>query len=218
MDPQILAFIGVSSILTILPGADTALVTRTAIGSGRRAAIAATLGINAGVLMHATASALGISAILARSVTAFSIMKFAGAAYLVWLGARAIREARTAPPAAAGNAPLAAQGARTGAAAPGALSRYFRQGLFTNLLNPKVAIFYLTFLPQFIAPGDPVLRKSLLLAGIHNVLGLVWLSAVAWFFGRLGQVMSRPVVKRRLEQATGVLLIGFGLRLAWAKR
>ena len=216
MDPQIVAFIGVSAVLTVLPGADTALVTRTAIGAGRRAALAATFGILTGVLMHATASALGISAILARSTAAFTVMKFAGAAYLVWLGARTIRDSLRARD----GAPPATPPAAGGPASPdrASLTPFYRQGLFTNLLNPKVAIFYLTFLPQFISPGDPVLQKSLLLAGIHNVLGLAWLSAMAWFFGRLGEVVSRPAVKRRLEQVTGTLLIGFGLRLAWARR
>jgi threonine/homoserine/homoserine lactone efflux protein len=94
----------------------------------------------------------------------------------------------------------------------------FLQGFLTNILNPKVAVFYLTFLPQFISPGEPVLRRSLFLAGIHIAMGLVWLSAYAWFVDQLGAVLTRPRVKAWLERTTGALLIALGVRLAWARR
>jgi threonine/homoserine/homoserine lactone efflux protein len=94
----------------------------------------------------------------------------------------------------------------------------FLQGFLTNILNPKVAIFYLTFLPQFIGPGENVLRRSLLLASIHIAMGFVWLSSYAWFVDRLGAVLTRPRVKARLERATGALLIALGARLAWEHR
>ena len=92
------------------------------------------------------------------------------------------------------------------------------QGLLSNLLNPKVALFHLTLLPQFIRPGDPVLARSLLLAGIHVVVGLVWLSIYTYFLGRLGAMLRRPRVRRVLQGVTGALLIGFGARLAWDRR
>jgi threonine/homoserine/homoserine lactone efflux protein len=94
----------------------------------------------------------------------------------------------------------------------------FLQGFLTDVLNPKVAIFYLTFLPQFISPGEPVLRRSLFLAGVHIVMGLIWLTAYAWFIDRLGVVLTRPRVKAMLERATGFVLIAFGARLAWERR
>src|SRR5439155_8993270 len=100
----------------------------------------------------------------------------------------------------------------------GILARSYVEGLLTNLLNPKVALFYLTFLPQFISPGDPVLQKSLLLAGIHITLGLVWLSVYAYFVSRLSALFSRADMKRRLERVTGALLIALGLRLVWERR
>ena len=96
--------------------------------------------------------------------------------------------------------------------------RIFWQGFLTNVLNPKVAIFYLTFLPQFIAPGQPVLTRSLMLASIHIVMGLFWLIAYAWFIDRLGSVLTRPAVKAWLERVTGGLLVAIGARLAWERR
>ncbi|MFL5734234.1 MAG: LysE family translocator [Chloroflexia bacterium] len=97
-------------------------------------------------------------------------------------------------------------------------TRSYFEGLLNNLLNPKVALFYLTFLPQFISPGDPVVAKSLLLAGIHVTMGLVWLTLYAYFVSRLSLLFSSAAVKRRLERVTGALLIALGLRLVWEKR
>jgi threonine/homoserine/homoserine lactone efflux protein len=203
-DPRLVAFVGVAAVLTILPGADMALVMRNVLSLGRPRTMLTIAGIACGCVIHATASALGMSAVLATSATAFTVMKTAGAAYLVWIGVQSFR-----PPAAV----VASGGSRgTRATAP------FAQGFLTNVLNPKVAIFYLTFLPQFIAPGEPVLRRSLFLAGIHIAMGVAWLSAYAWFIERLGTVLARPNVKAWLERATGGLLIALGVRLAWDRR
>lgn len=207
IDPRLYAFIGVAAILTILPGADTALVTRNVLTMGRRRAMFTIFGICAGCIIHATASALGLSAILATSATAFDVVKTMGAAYLVWLGVQSMRDAGR--PAAAPNED---SNARTTALGP------FLQGFLTNVLNPKVAIFYLTFLPQFIGPGEPVFKRSLFLAGIHITMGLIWLTIYSWFVDRLGSVLTRPTVKAWLERVTGGLLIGLGFRLAWARR
>jgi threonine/homoserine/homoserine lactone efflux protein len=94
----------------------------------------------------------------------------------------------------------------------------FATGFVTNVLNPKVAVFYLTILPQFVSPGDPVLRTCLLLGGVHIAMGLVWLSAYVWLLGRIAGVLTRPPVRRAVERVTGSLLVGLGLRLAWARR
>jgi RhtB (resistance to homoserine/threonine) family protein len=204
LDPRLVAFVGVAAVLTILPGADMALVMRNVLTLGRPRTMFTIAGIACGCVIHATASALGMSAVLATSATAFTVMKTAGAAYLVWIG---VESFRTKPDTAN------AHGSRaTRATAP------FAQGFLTNVLNPKVAIFYLTFLPQFIAPGEPLLRRSLFLAGIHIAMGVVWLSAYAWFIERLGTVLARPTVKAWLERATGGLLIALGVRLAWDRR
>jgi RhtB (resistance to homoserine/threonine) family protein len=206
LDAQVLAFTGIAALLTLTPGADTMLVVRSALVRGRRAGLLTVLGIGTGLFVHATLSALGLSVVLVRSARAFEVVKLAGALYLVYLGVQAIRGAvRGAPPAAR-------------AADPAGARRSYAEGLLTNVLNPKVAVFYLAFLPQFIAPGDPVLAKSLLLAGIHFVQGVVWLSIVTLFVARLRPVLARPRVQRGLESLTGVVFIGFGVKLALARR
>ena len=143
LDGSIVAFIGIAALLTILPGADMALVAKVTLLDGRRAAFFTSLGICAGLPVHATASALGLSLILATSAEAFTVVKFAGAAYLAYLGVRTIRDSFRPT----GDAVVAAGRARTSRAA-------FAQGWLSNVLNPKVALFYLTFLPQFISPGQ----------------------------------------------------------------
>jgi threonine/homoserine/homoserine lactone efflux protein len=204
-DGSILAFVGIAALLTMLPGADMALVAKVTLLEGRRAAFFASLGICAGLPVHATASALGLSLILATSAEAFTAVKFAGAAYLAYLGVRTIRDSLR--PAAD---PLVR-------AAPGSGRRAaFSQGFLSNVLNPKVALFYLTFLPQFISPGDNVLAKSLLLAGIHAMLGLIWLPLYAYAIDRIG-VLIRGA-RRWLERVSGAALIGLGVRLALERR
>jgi RhtB (resistance to homoserine/threonine) family protein len=206
VDPRLYAFIGVAALLTILPGADMALVTRSVLAFGRQRAMLTIVGICAGCVIHATASALGLSAILATSATAFNVVKTLGAAYLVWIGVQSIRDAKRP------SAPVSTDSSKRARLGP------FLQGFLTNILNPKVAVFYLTFLPQFISPGEPVLRRSLLLASIHIAMGFVWLTAYAWFIDRLGAVLTRPRVKAWLERVTGGLLIALGARLAWERR
>ncbi len=178
-DPRLFAFVGVAALLTILPGADMALVTRNVLALGRRRTALTILGICAGCVIHATASALGISAILATSATAYNVVKTIGAAYLVWLGIQSIRshpEGAQRPkdllsrasgrPHVWDNRSFASLRMTAGKRAA------FMQGFLTNVLNPKVALFYLTFLPQFISPGEPVLTRSLMLASIHILIAL----------------------------------------------
>ena len=213
MTASLLAFIPVALLLTLLPGADTALVTRNALALGLPGARWTILGILTGCLIHATASALGLSAILATSARAYETVKLVGAAYLVWVGIQGIR-------GASANARMAVSDVATAEQAPAAWSgsHPFVQGFLTNILNPKVALFYLTFLPQFIPTGAPVLRTSLLLAMIHNVLGFAWLSLYARFVDRLRTALTRPVVKAWLERVTGGALVALGARLAWERR
>lgn len=211
MDTRLLAFLGIAALLTITPGADMAVVTRTALSRGRAAAFLTTLGIVVGVLLWAIASAAGLAAILNTSATLFTIVKLLGAGYLVWLGAQSLWQSRKGANAAHAShgKPEAAETSR-----PAYQGASFRQGLLTNLLNPKIGIFYTTFLPQFISPGDPVFAKSVLLALIHGIMGVIWLSAYAYVVTRAGDVLRRPSIKRWLDRVTGVVLVALGLRLA----
>ncbi len=206
LDARLLAFAGIAAVLTLTPGADTMLVVRSALVRGRRAALLTVLGIGSGLFVHATLSAAGLSVILVRSARAFELVKLAGALYLAWLGIQALRSA------------VRGAAVKEQPAGPAAAHRAYVEGLLTNVLNPKVAVFYLAFLPQFIRPGDPVLARSILLAGVHFLEGLVWLSLVALFVARLRAVLSHPRVQRGLEAVSGVVFIGFGIRLALDRR
>ena len=205
MDPRFLAGLAVLVLLTISPGADMALVAKITLDRGRRAALLASLGICSGLLVHATASALGLSVILATSAEAFTVVKLAGAAYLAYLGVRSLRDSFRA-------APLEGAAPRRRYATP------FLQGLLNNVLNPKVAVFYLTFLPQFIDPAGNVLAQSLLFAVAHAVIGIAWLSAYAYVLARLSAVFARRGVRAWLERVTGTVLVALGLRLAFERR
>ena len=182
-----LAFIVAAALLTVSPGPDTMLVVRNTLRGGRRDGWRTTLGITSGLVVHATLSAVGLSWILMRSAAAFEVVRLAGAAYLVWLGVQSL---------------WAAWRGRVVERTPQAASadgRPFREGLLTNLLNPKVAVFYLAFLPQFS-------YSPFVLAAIHMFMGLVWLSVVA---AAAGLIVNR----RWLDGACGVVLVGFGVKM-----
>ena len=205
-DGQFFAGVALLALLTVSPGADMALVSTIVLRDGRRSALFATLGIASGTLVHATASALGLSVIVATSAEAFTVLKLAGAAYLAYLGVRSLLDSRSSE----------RPGEDAGAVRSGRSS--YRVGLLTNVLNPKVAVFYLTFLPQFITPGEPVLAKSLLYAVLHGVMGIIWLTAYAYGILRLAGLVSLPRFRVWLERITAAVLIGLGLRLALERR
>jgi threonine/homoserine/homoserine lactone efflux protein len=202
-----LVFLGIVALLTIMPGADMAMVARSVFTGGRRDAFATTLGISAGCLVWACASALGVAAVLAASQTAYDALRLVGAAYLVWLGIQSLLAARWGGYGAAAAATTAPR--RTSP---------FRQGLLTNLLNPKIAVFYSTFLPQFIAPGDSALAASMFLACVHITLGILWLSLYAWLLGRAVEAFKGSRLRRALDALTGTVLVALGLRLAAERR
>jgi len=206
LDSRVLAFTGIVAIVTLTPGADTMLVVRSAIVRGRRAGLLTVLGVCSGLFVHATLSALGLSVVLVRSARTFEAVKLAGAVYLAFLGVQALRSAVRGVPV------------EERPAHPARVHRAFAEGLLTNVLNPKVAIFYLAFLPQFVGPRDPVLAKSILLASIHFVEGMVWLSFVTVFVSRLRTVLAQPRVQRALEGVSGLVFIAFGVKLAMSER
>ena len=207
IDSQIVAFTFAAAVLTVTPGQDTMLVVRNVLRGGRRDGVVTTFGICAGLFMHATLSALGVSVILMHSATAFQLVKFAGACYLVWLGVRSLSSAVRGAHHPAGPEHRLA---------PDAVSsqRCFLEGLLSNVLNPKTAVFYLAFLPQFIGPIDPVLLKSLLLAGIHYAEGILWLVVVSMAVDQTRRFFLKSMVRRWLDGICGTLFVGFGVRLA----
>lgn len=203
MTTALLTFAAFAALLTITPGVDTALVIRMSIAGGARRGRLAALGVCSGVVVWGFASAAGITALLSASERAYDTLRIAGALYLIWLGVRALFARRED------------EGESGGDVSPAAA---FRTGLLSNLLNPKVGAFYLSVLPQFIPKGMPVLATSLLLAAVHAVEGILWLFLVASLTARLGGVLRRPSIKRRLEQVTGAVLVAFGIRLALERR
>ena len=207
MDSTLWAYVGLAAILTVTPGADTALVVRSTLTRGPSAALFTVFGISLGLLIHSVASALGLSLIVSRSAAAFDFIKLGGALYLCWLGLQSLWSAYK------GHEQSAFLSTETGRVGQ---SKWlaFSEGLLTNLLNPKVALFYLTFLPQFITPEGSALRQSVFLALIHIAMGLVWLSAFAIFLDKVSMFLLRQTVRRKLEAITGSLLIALGVRLA----
>jgi len=189
--------------LTVAPGPDTFLVIANTSAGGFRRGFATVLGIVSGGACYVLLVACGLVRLLAWSPAVFFTVKLAGACYLLYLGWGALRGALRRTIATATPPPPA----------PSARASYL-QGLLTNALNPKIAVFYLAFLPQFLSPGDPVVLKSALLIGIHYLEGLVWLSLLAFSVGRLGKWLARPRVRRTLDALLGTAMIGFGLKLA----
>jgi threonine/homoserine/homoserine lactone efflux protein len=187
-----------------------ALVARRAVTDGWRRASITSAGIVSGLLVHAAASAIGVSAILVRSATAFTALKVAGACYLVFLGVMSIRAAgRTARRGVVATAdePRVRSG-RT----------HFAQGFLNNVLNPKPALFYLAFVPQFVEPGDPVFVLTAIMVSIHIVISIVWLVVWGWLVSGATDLVTRSNWRAALEGVTGAVLVGLGLRLAATSR
>ncbi len=204
---QLLAFIGVVQLAAMSPGPDFVLVTRHAALSGRRAGIAAAAGIACGVFAWAVVAAFGVAALLAASAVAFSIVKLAGAAYLAYLGLKSLRAALRG-----GRMNSQAQKDRT-------VSSWvaFRQGLVTNLLNPKCAVFFVALMPQFVS-GQPRLGQTLLLSAVAVLITVVWFTVVATVVGALRRIFESARVRRALDAFTGTVLIALGIRIATQSR
>jgi threonine/homoserine/homoserine lactone efflux protein len=195
-------------VLIMLPGPDQALITRNALVGGRRGGLLTMLGGVLGLTVHAGAAAFGLSALLLASATAFTVLKIVGALYLLWLAAQMLWSARR-------SAHVSTAGAAV--AAPARRSAYLRQGFLSNALNPKVALFFVTFLPQFLSADSGSPRAAaLLLSGIFGVLYLAWFGLYLTAVERLGRWLQRPRVKARIERITGLALATVAVRLATA--
>lgn len=200
--PLLLAFIAAASLLTVTPGVDTAIVLRTATLEGRRQAVLAGAGICLGCLAWGVAVSLGLGALLQASELAYTVVKFAGAAYLIWLGSRLLFRPRASFDTGTGKGMSAGNG------------QAFWRGLLTNLLNPKIGVFYVTFLPQFVPLGADVAGYSFFLACLHVLLTLAWFAVLIAATIPLGKLLRRAALTRALDRVTGGVLVAFGVRLA----
>jgi threonine/homoserine/homoserine lactone efflux protein len=199
-------FIVSGLLLNITPGSDSLYIATRSSTQGLKAGVAAALGIGAGCYVHILAAALGLSAILAASSAAFTVVKYAGAAYLIYVGISMLR-------ASAG----AAQVAGSIPAAP--LRTVFTQGFMTNVLNPKVALFFLAFVPQFIAPDAPHKALAFIVLGtIFNFNGTLWCLFLAWISARVGSMGASRRAAAWLNRTVGALFVLLGIRLALSKQ
>jgi threonine/homoserine/homoserine lactone efflux protein len=203
------AFLGVSVLVIVTPGQDTALTIRNSLLGGRRGGILTAVGVATGQAAWTLAASAGVAAILVASEPAFVALKIAGAAYLVFLGAQALRSALVD-----GSKKLAVAGGSGPALAP---SVAYRQGLISNLGNPKMAVFFTSLLPQFTPHGEASFFGLLLLGLLFCLLTLVWLTSYALAVARAGDFLRRSRIRRLLDGLTGAVLVALGVRLATAR-
>lgn len=200
-------FIVACVLLIILPGPDTAIVTKNTVVSGKRAGMQTMLGSCAGLLIHTIATVAGLSAIIVKSAFAFTILKYVGAVYLCYLGVRTLMRMRVQKSQVDETELVEAKG-----------SSHFKQGFITNVTNPKVAVFFLTFLPQFLAPAAEPFGAFLLMGLIYIVLTFCWFVTYVYLLHLIRNFMNRPVTQAVMEGLTGIVLIGFGVKLALEKQ
>ncbi|VXC61777.1 Lysine transporter LysE [Burkholderia sp. 8Y] len=200
-------------LLNVTPGPDTAYIVGRSVAQGRGAGIVSALGISAGCIVHTLACAFGLTAILAASATAFTVVKIAGALYLIYLGVRLI----FTKPDAANDVASAKASAKS---APKSLRQLFTQGFVTNVLNPKVVLFFVSFFPQFVAADSQHKTLAFLTLGLVFIaMSTVWNSFVAWIAGSVTQRFSgKPGVKRWLDRGVGGAFVGLGIKLATSHR
>jgi len=204
----VLGFAIVAALLTVIPGLDTALVLRSSLTRSRSYAVATALGIQAGTMVWGIAAAVGATALLAVSEIAYQVLSVAGAVYLVGLGVALLVASFRGHRIAHADLPVAR----------GGVVRGWTIGVVTNLLNPKVGVFYLATIPQFVPAGTSPLAMGALLAGVHCVLGLTWFAAIIFGSSVIGPRLRTPQFVRWIDRITGGVLIGFGAKLAFDTR
>ena len=203
MDTQLLAFAGISLLLAVTPGPDMAVVTKNALAHGRRGVLLTTTGIALALAIWVTATAVGLSALLRASGELLFVLKLVGAAYLAYLGVRTLIESRHRPgDLLAGTPP------------PAPARAIFRQGFLSAIANPKLGVFFVTFLPQFVAPDQALLPRLLELGLIFAVIGWTWMNVYGLFITRIRDFITASRVRQWMQRVTGVVLLGFGARLA----
>lgn len=215
MTTALLGFALASTLVILAPGPDSMLVMRNTMRGGRRAGWVTACGTLSGLTIWALAAALGLSALLRVSHVAYDILRVCGAAYLIWLGVTSLVHFRRKSTAPAAPGPAGAGLTLWGTARP---RRAYLNGLLSNLLNPKISVFFMAFLPAFVPAGASAAEFSLVL-GIWFIAETgLWLAVVAWLADRGARWLRRPAVQRWIERVTGIVLIGFGLRLATESR
>jgi RhtB (resistance to homoserine/threonine) family protein len=197
-----------SVLLILIPGPDTAIVTKHALLAGRRGGVFSACGVATGLVIWTVAAAAGVAAVLRASEVAFVALKIAGAIYLVWMGIQMLRSRGLADPDERDAMPGDRRVAR----------KAFRQGLLSDLSNPKIAVFFTSFMPQFVHGDAHGFASLLLLGGIFCVLTLLWLVVYGILVGHGTAVLRKPSVRRALDRFTGVVLVAFGIRLAFEHR
>jgi threonine/homoserine/homoserine lactone efflux protein len=208
---SIAEFLLVAAVVTVTPGPATATIIRVAATDGRRAALGAMVGNSIGVLVWAVLSAVGVSALILASEIAFAVLKFGGAAVLVFLGLRSLLRRRQGGGTTGGVYPGGFSPG--GVAEPARRAAGWRTGLLTSLSNPKLAVFFVALFPQFLQPGSAVLPAALAMAGVITALDLVWYSTLAYAVDR-ARTALRPRVQRVMERCTGAVMVALGVRLA----
>ncbi|QWF18117.1 LysE family translocator [Lysobacter capsici] len=211
METQWLAFAFAALMVTLAPGPDTFLVIGNALSGGVRRGLATVAGILTGGLFHVALFAFGVARLLMYSERAFWTIKMLGAGYLAWLGVKALRSAFAAHVQADPAASIEAS-------AQPSLWRSYAQGVLTNALNPKIAIFYLAFLPQFLAPGPDMAMQSIAMIAMHYAIGTLWLSLLVIGASRMAGAVRSTRVARTLDGVIGAMMLGFGAKLAWSSR
>lgn len=226
----VLSFAAVAGLLTLVPGIDTALVLRSSLTRSRAYAFATAMGISTGAMVWGIAAAVGVSALLAASQFAYQALTLAGAAYMVWLGASLLWKSRKPGPDSAADSVAAGGGGPAGAPSDGKaagtannaggrqLVRGWLTGTGTNLLNPKVGVFYIATIPQFIPQGSSPLLMGVLLAGVHCLLTMLWFAGLIFGAGYASKWLNGPRSVQVIDRITGSVLVGFGLKLALEPR
>lgn len=194
--------------LVILPGPDTAIMTKNTLTVGKQGGFKTMLGICCALSIHTLTAIVGLSAIIAKSALLFSIFKYVGAVYLIYLGIKSLWTLRNKEKA---------ETSETFAENKYKNKSSFKQGFFTNLLNPKIAVFFLTFLPQFVNPGSHTFMPFLILGITYIVLTVVWYLFYIYLLNQISTFMKKPKTQKVIEGITGSILIGFGIKLALEK-
>jgi RhtB (resistance to homoserine/threonine) family protein len=197
-----------SICLIILPGPDTAMATKNTLIAGKIGGVKTVFGTCVALLIHTLAAVIGLSALIVKSALLFSIFKYVGAVYLVYIGIKALLAIRNTEDLNTNDVPINNENKHTSC---------FRQGFLTNLLNPKVAVFFLTFLPQFLNPNHNTFIQLLVMGLTYLILTVIWFAFYIFLIDKISAFMKKPKTQRYIQGITGIVLIGFGIKLAFER-